>query len=76
MDIQTTKWDQTIRGWFNAQAYHSLPTAVLYADRYMLATIAPNATITTSNHPLPPTTRQSFRKNTNFNMQGKDQHNF
>ena len=60
----------SVRAWFNAQAYHALPSAVLYADRILLQSNFPNARLSTSNYPLPPNSTQSLRKNSNFAMQG------
>ena len=59
-----------IHSWFNAQAYHSLASAVLYADRILLQSEFPDAQISTANYPLPPNSTQRLRKNDNFNMQG------
>ena len=35
---KSDNYELKIKGWFNAQAYHSLPAAVLYADKLMLGT--------------------------------------
>ena len=59
-----------IRGIFNFIVVTLLGTAILYADRIFLKSKFPDATISTSNFPLPPNSTQSLRKNSNFQMQG------
>ena len=63
---------KTFHTWFNGEAYHSVASGVLYADRTLIETYFPDSdlTISTKNFPLPATSAQSLEKNTSFTIQG------
>lgn len=49
-----------VTAWFNNQAYHSIAVSLAAADNAILrAALGSNYTLTTVNHPLPRTAKES-----------------
>lgn len=50
-----------VTAWFNNQAYHSIAVSLAAADAAILrSTLGTNVSLTTINHPLPRTAKESI----------------